>query len=60
MATNTFDREIMINDPESLEKLARVMAMDPPTEPLSKHPYSDTDRKRSEKLLTQFLSRSGC
>lgn len=58
MATSTFDRRIEITDPESLKKLAEVMAADPPKEPFSKHPYSDAERDRSERLLKQFLSRS--
>ncbi len=59
MATSTFERKIEITDLESLKKLASVMASEPPKEPLSEHPFSDTERDRSDKLLKQFLSRSG-
>ncbi len=58
MATSTFERKIEISDPESLKKLATVMAVDVPKKPLSDHPFSDTERDRSETLLKQFLSRS--
>ncbi|MCD8020965.1 MAG: hypothetical protein LUF92_15740 [Clostridiales bacterium] len=59
MATSSFDRPFVINDEESLKKLIEVMSADPPKDPLSEHPFSDTDRERGEALLNQFLSRSG-
>ena len=58
MATSTFDRRIEITDPESLKKLAELMAADAPKIPLSEHPFSDAERDRSERLLRQFLSHS--
>ncbi|MFR4970064.1 MAG: hypothetical protein ACLTDC_05635 [Lachnospiraceae bacterium] len=39
MATNTFDRRILISDSESLERLTRVMADNTPKKPISEHPF---------------------
>lgn len=58
MATSTFERKIEITDPESIKKLTNVMAMDVPKKPLSEHPYTDADRKKSEDLLKRCLLRS--
>ncbi len=57
MATSTFDREIVITDPASVEKFYRILNS-APKKPISKHPYSDEDRKKSEELLKIYLSRS--
>ncbi|MCD7814574.1 MAG: hypothetical protein LUH20_11125 [Lachnospiraceae bacterium] len=59
MATSTFERKIEITDPEALKKLADVMSDDTPGRPLSRHPFTDTERDRSQRLLKQYLSRSG-
>ncbi len=58
MATSTFERKIEINDTKSLKKLIDVMNDIVPTTPLSKHPFSNAERERSERLLEQCLSRS--
>ena len=58
MATNTFERRIEFSSPEALEKLAEVMASDPPEQPISTHPYGSVERERSEELLKQWLYRS--
>ena len=57
MATNTFERKIELNTPESIKKLAEIMEADAPVKPLSTHPFSTEERDRSEKLLKQYLSR---
>lgn len=59
MATSTFERKIEIRDTKSLKKLMCVMTDDTVPKSLSKNPFSTGERKRSEKLLKQFLSRSG-
>lgn len=59
MATNTFDKKIRIDSVESLRKLLQVMSNESPERVLSKHPFSERDRDRSEELLRQCLSRSG-
>lgn len=58
MATNTFERKIEISEPEDLKKLIHVMASDVPDKPLSEHPFTADERKRSDSLLRQCLSRS--
>lgn len=57
MATNTFERKIELNTPESIKKLADIMKSEAPVKPLSTHPFSTTERDGSEKLLKQYLSR---
>lgn len=59
MATNTFVRRIEISDKEALLKLMQVITSEAPQKPLSEHPFSETERERSESLLKQFLSHSG-
>ena len=51
MATSTFERKIVINNPESLRRLEKVMADKTPIKPISEHPFSNEDRKRGEALL---------
>ena len=58
MATNTFDRRILISDSESLERLTRVMADNTPKKPISEHPFSSDERKRGEELLIRCPLRS--
>lgn len=58
MATNTFERKIEITSPDALQKLANVMASEPPKKSLSDHPYGTAERERSDALLKQWLSRS--
>ena len=55
MATNTFERKIELNTPESIKKLVDIMKSD--AKPLSAHPFSTAERDRSEKILKQYLSR---
>lgn len=58
MATSTFERKIVIKDPESIKKLIQIMAEDVPKKSLYRHLYTEEDRKRSDELLKQCLSRS--
>ena len=55
MATNSFDRKIELTDIDSLKKMIDVMETEPP-EPLSRHPFSDRDRRKGELLLDKWLS----
>ena len=57
MATSTFERKIEISSPEALERLAEVMASDPPSKTISDHPYRAGDRERCDALLRQWSSR---
>lgn len=58
MATSTFERKIVISNPESLQHLERVMADQTPKKPISEHPFSSEDRKRGEALLKRCQLRS--
>lgn len=55
MATNSFERKLELNTPESIKKLADIMKSEAPVKPLSKHPFSTTERNKSKKLLKQYL-----
>lgn len=58
MATSTFERKIEINNEKSVDALIRILSDPKKPEPLSKHPYTDEDRKRGEKVLNYYLSHS--
>lgn len=49
MATNTFERKIELNTTESMKKLLDIMKSEAPVKPLSTHPFSMSERDRSEK-----------
>lgn len=51
MATSTFNRKIKIDSIDSLNCLARIMTDNTPKKPISKHPFSNEERKRGEGLL---------
>ena len=51
MSTSTFDRRIEITDSESVKKLLAIMAKESPKDPISRHPYTAAERKKSERLL---------
>ena len=53
MATSTFDRKIVIEHAESLQRLEHIMTEQIPDKPLSEHPFSSEERKRGEMLLKQ-------
>lgn len=58
MAASTFDRDLTIKDPDCARKFYRILNSDVSKEPLSKHPYSEGERKKSEELLKKYLSHS--
>lgn len=58
MATSTFDRKIVIADPESVAKLLELIADDAPKKTFSRHPYIAIERESSEELLRLCLSHS--
>ena len=58
MATSTFEREIIISNPESLQCLEKVMAAQTPKKPISDHPFSSEERKQGEALLKRCQLRS--
>lgn len=55
MPTSTFDKKIELNDINSVKRLINVMNKDVSNIPLSKHPYTEQDRDRSERLLKRSL-----
>jgi hypothetical protein len=44
MAASTFDRDIAIKNPASVKKFFRILNSDAPKKPISKHPYSESER----------------
>lgn len=58
MAASTFDRDIAIKNPASVKKFYRILNSDAPKKPISKHPYSESERKKSEELLEKYVSHS--
>lgn len=58
MATSTFERKIEINDPASLEKLAKIMNDKTPGNPIKQSADSRVSRDRSEGLLKRCPLRS--
>ena len=59
MSTNTFERKITISDPESLEKLFRIINEKDSNTKQNNIPLSDKEIERSEQLLNLCLSHSG-
>ncbi len=55
MATSTFDRRLVITDPEAV---IRLLTLEPATKPLSEHPITDEEIKRGEELIRACLARS--
>lgn len=53
MATSTFERKIEIKSPEAIARLTRIMSDETPGNPISRRPFSQDERDRSEKLLRQ-------
>lgn len=58
MATSTFSRKIELNSEKSVDKLVNILTDTKKPKPLSRHPYTDTDRKKSDDLLNRYLSHS--
>ena len=58
MATSTFDRRIEITNSESVKKLLTIMAKEPPKDPISRHPYTEVEREKSNRLIRRCLMRS--
>lgn len=58
MPTNTFDRPIVLSDPESVKKLLTIMDADASENPTPRHYISDEERKRGEELFRKCVERS--
>ncbi len=57
MATVSFDKNIVIKEPEAIEKLVEVLSSKE-VKPINKELASDEAMARGEKLLKQCLSHS--
>lgn len=57
MATNTFECKIEIWSEKSINKLAEILSDPNCINPISVTPYTQADKDRSERILTEFLSR---
>ena len=58
MATNTFDKRMVVTDPKSVEKIFQILTSDRRDKPISKELFSPAEQVRSERALTRCLSRS--
>lgn len=58
MATNTFERKIELRDDGAIRNLINVVMGDSDKKKLNVQPFSDAERKRSERLLNQSSLRS--
>ena len=58
MATVSFDKNIVINEPDAVKKLVDSLLNDKPRD-IDRHLASPTELARGEQLLRQCLSRSG-
>ncbi len=58
MATSTFDKRMIVTNPESVEKLYQILTSEKRDKPINKELFSPSERVRSEQILTRCLSRS--
>mgnify|MGYP004691669713 FL=1 len=58
MPTNTFDRPIILDDPESIKKLLDIMESDAPKSTTPRHRTTDEGQKRGEELFRRCVERS--
>lgn len=56
MATATFDKTFIISNPSDQKKLMTILESDAHVISDILPPYSETERKRSDSILKQFLS----
>lgn len=54
MATNTFERKFEIRSEKSINKLAKILSDPNCINPISVTPYTQADRDRNERILTEF------
>lgn len=58
MPTNTFDRPIVLSDPESVKKLLNIMESDAPKNSTPRHHITNEEQKRGEELFRRCVERS--
>ena len=58
MPTNTFDRPIVLSDPESVKKILDIMESDAPESITPRRCTTDEELRRSEELFRKCVERS--
>lgn len=58
MPTSTFDRPIVVSDPESVKKILDIMESDAPENPTPRHRTADEELRRAEELFRKCVKRS--
>ncbi|NLI14102.1 MAG: hypothetical protein GX425_16175 [Peptococcaceae bacterium] len=58
MATVSFDKNIVVKEPEAIERLVEVLSSSKEAKPINRKLASDEAMARGEKLLKQCLSHS--
>lgn len=58
MATSTFDKVFIIDNPEDQKRVLEVVNSNEPVRPIKCSPYTQKERDRSVELLKQYLSHS--
>ena len=56
MATASFDRTFVVEDEKSRMRLEKILSSDKPAKPITRPPFTEEERDRSESLLKQCLS----
>lgn len=57
MTTRTFERELILKDETSVEKLMSIVTAEPAGKPFSKRPQTEDNRRKSEELLKRLSLR---
>ncbi len=58
MPTSTFDRPIILDDPESVKKLLNIIESDASENPTPRHSPTDEELRRGEELFRECVKRS--
>ena len=58
MPTSTFDRPIVVSDPESVKKILDIMESDAPESITPRNRASDEEQKHGEELFRECVKRS--
>ena len=58
MPTSTFEKNTVLKDAESINKLEKILSDETKASPLSVKPYTQTDREKAEILVQNLVDRS--
>ena len=58
MPTSTFEKNTVLKDAESINKLEEILSDETKASPLSVKPYTQTDREKAEILVQNLVDRS--